>query len=153
MTMAFECIAELDLGPAASAVVTAEFYRELFNEAVAAGEFVVLLSDEIASDSKCPPMSKRVDFKRGISSDELAKLGKQAQSGYRMAVVLSNAERGLRVLESRGYERCTITSPGSAAAIRGWTAWMSQYVPEVQGALVFGHDYEPAFIFEKIEKK
>lgn len=152
MSVAFECIAELDLGQSASASITADAYREIFQETLTAADFVVFLESEITSNGACPLISQQIDVKQGVSSDELFSLAKQARSGYRMAVVLSSAERGLRLLESRGYERSEMTSTGSAAVIRGWTGWLDRHLPEEQAALVFGHDYEPVFIFDKIKR-
>jgi hypothetical protein len=153
MTVTFRCAAELDLGQQASVEVTSEFYRELLNEVLEAGDSVVLLRGEITSDCASPPISDRINVKQGAFGNTLVKLGRRAQAGYRMAVILSNAGAGLRILESRGYERCAFSSPESLAVIQGWIAWLGRNIPEVQGALIFGHDYSPVFIFENIVVK
>ncbi|MGA0588387.1 hypothetical protein ACO2Q2_14860 [Dyella sp. KRB-257] len=125
------------------------FYQALLNDALATGDSVVLLRGEVTSVDENPRVSERIDLKHGIATNAMVKFGKQAQAGYRMAVVLPDADAGLRFLESRGYERCATSSPGSAEVIRGWEAWLEQHLPDAKSALVFGHDYEPAFIFER----
>lgn len=150
--VAFECIAELDLGQSASVSITADAYREIFKETLAAADFVVLLESEITSDLACPLVSQRIDLKQGVSNRELYSLAKQARTGYRMAFVVSSAESVLRLLESRGYERSETTTRGSAAVIHGWTGWLDRHVPGEQAALVFGHDYEPVFVFDRIKR-
>lgn len=153
MVTAFKSTAELDLGKDVSATVTTEFYRELLNDVLAMGDSVMLLAGEITSYSENPPASERIHVRQDIPAGSLMKLEKHARAGYCMAVVLSNAEAGLRFLELRGYERCATTTLGSAATIKGWEAWLGRHLPDANGALVFGHDYEPVFIFERVETK
>lgn len=153
MTTAFMGIAELEIGKEVSATVTPEFYQGLLNEVLTMGDSLVILSEEIVSDGGNPPVAERIDLKHCIATDAMVKLGKQARSGYRMAVVLPSARDGIRLLESWGYERCATPSSGSAALMRGWEAWLAQHLPDAKGALVFGHDYEPAFVFERDETK
>ena len=151
MTTTFIGIAELDLGKEVSATVTPEFYQGLLSEVLTMGDSVVLLREEIVSDSDKPPVAERIDLKHGIAANTMVKLGKLAQAGYRMAVVLPSAKDGLRFLESRGYEHCATPSSGSAALVRGWETWLEQHLPDTKSALVFGHDFEPAFVFERAE--
>lgn len=152
MASEFKCIAELDLGKDVSATVTTEFYHELLNEVLVIGDSVVLLRGEITSACGKPPI-ERIDVKQSVPTGSLSKFGKHARAGYRMAVVLSNAEAGIRLLESRGYERCATPTSRSAAIAKSWGAWLGQNLSDANGVLVFGHDYEPAFIFEKTEVK
>lgn len=68
-----------------------------------------------------------------------------------MVVILPDTKAGLHFLESQGYEHCAISSLGSIALIHAWEMWLAQHFPDAHGALVFGHDYEPVFIFERVE--
>lgn len=153
MNTLFNCVAELDIGQEASAAVTSQYYQELFYEVLAVGNYVILLGNEITSLRDSPPPIERIDVREHVSNNVLARLSKQAQKGFRMAVVMPDARMVIKILESRGYIRCTNTSSGSAMATQGWIAWLEQYAPDAQGVLVFGHDYEPAFVFEKIVAK
>jgi hypothetical protein len=151
MTTKFNGIAELDLGKEVSATVTPEFYQGLLSDVLTMGDSVVILREEVLSDSESPEVAERIELKHGITANEMVKLGKLAQAGYRMAFVLPNAKDGLRFLESRGYERCTTPSSGLAAFLRGWEMWLEQHLPDVNSVLVFGHDFEPAFVFERVK--
>lgn len=151
MTTIIKCISELDIGPEASAAITEEHFKELLDEVLRSGLYVLLLKREIAFQGDNSPPSERIDIEHGGHRDLSARLFRQARNGFRMAVVLSDAKTVLRVLESRGYERTMLTSPGSQAIIQNWIAWLEQFLFEGIGVLVFGHDYEPAFVFERIE--
>lgn len=145
----FRAIAELDLGKKASASVTKDFYRELLSESLIMADFVVILTEEITSVHGSPRVSDRIDVRQGVPNDASAMLEKCARSGYRVALVLSDAGAALSFFESKGYERCVTTSPGSAGVIQGWETWLDGHMPDTHGALVFGHDFDPIFIFEK----
>lgn len=145
-------IAELDLGEKASKTVTAAFYRELLDQLLLVADFVALFQKEPTTPDLIPSEWKRVETGCGLPPATLAKIRKYAQAGYRMAILLSSGDKALHLLEARGYKRCESFSPGSEPVVRGWESWLELHAPDSPAALVFGHDFEPAFVFERIER-
>lgn len=153
MTDMFKCLAELDVGQQAAATSTASTMQEMLREVLAEAESYVVLKDEIVTDKGNSSGWKQVGIKQNLSHGELTELERRARKGYRLAVLLINAGKVLHALESRGYERCKQTSLGSISLVGGWTTWLNQHFPDVQGALVFGHDLDPIFVFENSKRK
>lgn len=147
----FKCIAELDLGPQAASSYTVDTMHTMLREVLAAGEFSVVLNKEIVAGNENLAVWERVDTKHNLRPSELMKLGRLAQKGNRLAVFLLDIGKMLLIIESSGYVRCAQTSLGAEAFVDGWAAFLDQHFPDVKGALVFGHDWEPLYIFENLE--
>lgn len=144
-------VAELDIGVATSAIVTDAFYRELLRETLDAGLQVLLLRREVAFTGDGAPPSERVDLKQGSRTCKFAKLYKRARKGFRMAIALPDFETGIKILTSKGYQYAAYRSTGSSTIIRNWSTWLVKHSGGEGAVLVFGHDFEPAFVYEVTE--
>lgn len=72
------------------------------------------------------------------------------RSWFGTAITLNNTEQAISFLKSIGYKNHdkSIVKQNDFSAT--WEAWLSQNLPNANGVLVFGHDFEPIFIFKKI---
>ena len=150
MPTSVELTAELDLGMEATNEVTSESYRKLIRDLLACGfRYALILAKDVTE-----PFAKegvgRVTQNEGDNEGEdfLKQILKEAQRGFRLILVFDSPSDVLCMLESHGYAMCSESTAFSKTLIKNCKAVLAHHIPESSGALVFGHDYDPAFIFD-----
>lgn len=147
----FKCIAELDLGPEASASFTTDAMDEMVKEILNFGEFCVVLKNEMVIGDVNSMGWESVQTDQNLNPRELMRLQKLAQRGNRLAVALVDLEKVIFAIESSGYIRSGETALDIDPFLTAWGAWFEQHCPDIGGALVFGHDWEPIYIFKNMQ--
>jgi hypothetical protein len=151
MVPSFGDVSELELGPAAAAEVTESFYRDLFTELTAEGFLgALMLKREVFLDAHDLPPAERLQAGFGRHDVLMDRLLRQGQKGFHMALVFETALTPLRMLVKRGYVQNAATSSTTAVIIRNWADWLTRHVTDGNGVLIFGHDYEPALLFNRV---
>lgn len=147
MKKTFQCITEFELGPEASALMTCERMEEMVREVVLAAACCALLEKEICPGRENSSAWESINLHASLPPASMKTIQRRAQKGDRMAVLVDDVENILRIVAVQGYLRCAEPSQGAADYTRSWSSWLGQHFPDMPGALVFGHDWNPIFIF------
>jgi hypothetical protein len=155
MNQTIKFIAEFELGIDASREVTEDFFRNLIAETLQNNFSYALLSKEkVALFSIKEELFLPIKIRAGDTGDKYEILQKEifsaAQRGFCLAIILEYKPTELLVLEQNGYVKCSIFTDVSKSIIKNWTDNLTRNISSADGGesvLVFGHDFDPVFLF------